>query len=232
MTAEAVLHELEAAGDPEIAAHARRYFRAVPGGYGEGDAFLGLRVPELRARVRRYRGLALGEVARLLRSRFHEARLLALLLLVDRYRRAEAAEREAVHGLYLEHLAFVNNWDLVDASAPHLVGAHLEGRDLSLLDRLAAAPSLWERRIALLATLHFIRRGAFAATLRLVERLLDDPEDLIHKAAGWMLREVGKRDREALCAFLADHHRRMPRTMLRYAIERLPDRERKRWMAR
>ncbi|WP_456413660.1 DNA alkylation repair protein [Oceanithermus profundus] len=228
MRAADVARELEALGDPGAAAHARCYFKAGPGQYAEGDRFLGIRVPVLRGRVRRFRELPLSEVEHLLGSPFHEARLLALLLLVDRFRRGDPAARAAVAEVYLRNLDRVNHWDLVDASAPHILGPYLEGRDRSLLDRLAASPSLWERRVAVMATFHFIRRGAYAPTLRLVRRLLDDPEDLIHKAAGWMLREVGKRDEETLLAFLEENAARMPRTMLRYATERLdPERQRR-----
>jgi 3-methyladenine DNA glycosylase AlkD len=230
MTADRVLEELKRAGDPQIAAHSARYFKAGPGGYGEGDVFLGIRVPELRKRVRGLRTLPLAEVLKLVRSRYHEARLLGLLLLAERYRRADPDEREAIFQSYLEHTAYVNNWDLVDQSAPHIVGAHLEGRDRALLDRLAESSSLWERRIALLATLQFIRKGEFADTLRLAEKLLADPEDLIHKATGWMLREVGKRDEAALLEFLEEHAGRMPRVALRYATEKLPAAVRRRFL--
>lgn len=227
MLAAEALRELEALGDSDAAAHARRYFKAGQGQYAEGDRFLGIRVPELRGRVRRYRELPLPEVERLLRSPVHEARLMALLLLVDRFRRGEPEARAAVAELYLRNLDRVNHWDLVDTSAPNILGPYLEERDRSLLDRLAASPSLWERRVAVMATFHFIRRGEFAPTLRLARRLLHDPEDLIHKAVGWMLREVGKRDEGALLAFLEENAARMPRTMLRYATEKL-DPERKR----
>lgn len=229
MTAAEVIRDLEALGDPDAAAHARRYFKAGPGQYAEGDRFLGIRVPVLRGLVRRYRELPLPEVERLLRSPVHEARLLALLLLVDRYKRADPATREAVAELYLRNLDRVNHWDLVDSSAPQILGAYLfEKSERSLLDRLAASPSLWERRIAVMATFYFIRHGEYQPTLRLARRLLDDPEDLIHKAVGWMLREVGKRDEETLLAFLEENAARMPRTMLRYAIEKLdPDSKRR-----
>lgn len=167
---------------------------------------------------------------RLLRSPFHEARLLALLILVQRYRRSGEAGRRAIYRGYLGGTAFVNNWDLVDSSAEHIVGAHLASRSRRPLYRLARSRSLWERRIAVMATFHFVRRGDFADTLRLAELLLGDPEDLIHKAAGWMLREVGKRDAAAAAAFLDRHCERMPRTMLRYAIERLPERRRRAYL--
>lgn len=218
---EARLHEI---GDPEHARFVTGYFRTGPGEYGEGDRFLGIRIPALRALVREYRGASIDSIAGLLRSPWHEARLFALLLLADAYKRGDTDAREAIYRLYLANTRYVNNWDLVDSSAPYIVGPHLEGRDRSILETLARSESLWERRIAILATQHFIRRGDFGTTLRIAEVLVDDPHDLIHKAVGWMLREVGNRDRAAAEAFLVRHQRTMPRTMLRYAIERFaPD---------
>ncbi|WP_457631156.1 DNA alkylation repair protein [Oceanithermus sp.] len=230
MTAAAVLKTLRERADAERAARAARYFQAQEGGYGEGDVFLGISVPELRRLARGLRDLPLEQTLELLRSSYHEARLLALLLLADRYRRAGPAEREEIFRSYLEHTAYVNNWDLVDQSAPRIVGPHLEEGDGSLLDRLAESSSLWERRIALLATLHFIRRGRFADTLRLAEKLLDDPEEMVQKAIGWMLREVGKRDEAALLGFLEEHAGRMPRATLRYATAKLPAALRRRFL--
>lgn len=216
---EARLREM---GDPEHARFVAGYFRTGPGEYGEGDRFLGIRNPMLRKLVREFRGTPLDEAAALLRSPWHEARLLALLLLVDTYARGDAETREAVYGLYMESTRYVNNWDLVDLSAPRIVGAHVEDGDREVLERLARSESLWERRIAMLATQHLIRRGDFGTALRIAEMLVDDRHDLIHKAVGWMLREIGDRDRAAEEAFLRRHHRTMPRTMLRYAIEKFP----------
>jgi 3-methyladenine DNA glycosylase AlkD len=224
---EARLHEI---GDPEHARFVAGYFRTGPGEYGHGDRFLGIRVPALRALVREYRGVSLDAAAGLLRSEWHEARLLALLLLADGYKRGDADARDAIYRLYLENLDRVNNWDLVDLSAPGIVGAHLGKGDRSLLDELARSEVLWERRIAIIATQHFIRKGDFSTTLRIAEVLVDDRHDLIHKAVGWMLREVGDRDRAAEEAFLRRHHRTMPRTMLRYAIEKFPPDLRQRYL--
>lgn len=221
-TADTILARLREMEDPEDARFLQRYFRTGPGEYGEGDRFLGIRVPVLRKLARAYRGTPLDEVAALLRSEWHEARLLALLLMVDAYARGDAPTREAVHRLYLGSTRYVDNWDLVDTSAPHLVGAHLAAGDRGELERLARSDSLWERRIAILATQHFIRRGEFGTALRIAELLVADPHDLIHKAVGWMLREIGDRDRAAMEAFLRRHLRSMPRTMLRYAIEKFP----------
>jgi len=222
MTAAKALATLQGLGDPVRAATSARYFQAGEGGYGAGDLFLGVRVPELRRLARQWRGMDLAEVGKLLSSDYHEARLLALLILVERYRRAVPAEKEAVVELYLQNSNHINNWDLVDTSAPHILGDYLFSKtDRSLLDRLTASPSLWERRMAVLATFYFIRQDEFGETLRLAARLMDDPEDLIHKAVGWMLREVGKRNEKALLDFLEENAARMPRTMLRYAIEKL-----------
>ena len=189
-------------------------------------------VPRLRDLARQCGALGLRETERLLASRIHEERLLALLLLVRRFDRGGPAERRRVYRFYLSHTRRVNNWDLVDLSAPNIVGAHLADQPRAALRRLARSPSLWERRIAMVATLGLIRRNEFREALAIAETLLGDGEDLIHKAAGWMLREVGKRNAAALETFLRRHARRMPRTMLRYAIERFPARTRQRYLRR
>jgi len=225
-----VRRALDALRDPEVAAQSHRYFKTGPGEYGEGDRFLGIRVPPIRALARSHRTLPLEAVLEHLRSPWHEERLLALLILVEQHRRGDAEARERIHRTYLEHTRFVNNWDLVDTSAEHLVGPHVDPDDLAPLERLAASSSVWERRIAVLATFHGIKRGVFGPTLHVADRLLDDPHDLIHKAVGWMLREVGKRDPGLEEAFLAERYRRMPRTMLRYAIERLPEARRRAYL--
>jgi 3-methyladenine DNA glycosylase AlkD len=229
-TATQIVARLTELGDPGHARFVQGYFRTGPGEYGEGDRFLGIRVPTLRRLAREHRGLPLADAAELLRSPWHEARLLALLILADGYGRADEAGREAIYRLYLENTRLINNWDLVDSSAPQVVGAHLEGRDQAPLEALARSELLWERRIAIIATQHFIRKGDFATTLRIAEILVHDPHDLIHKAVGWMLREVGNRDRAAEEQFLRRHCRTMPRTMLRYAIERFPPELRERYM--
>jgi 3-methyladenine DNA glycosylase AlkD len=208
------------------------YLGAVPGGYGEGDVLLGVRVPETRriARAAMRGGLGLDGALELLRSEVHEERLLALVVMVERHRRGDARERRAIYDAYLAHTAHVDNWDLVDTSAPEIVGGELLDGERGVLDGLAASSSVWERRIALLATFAFIRAGELDDTYRLAERLLDDRHDLIHKAAGWMLREAGKRDEPRLIAFLDHHAPAMPRTMLRYALEKVEPRERARLM--
>jgi 3-methyladenine DNA glycosylase AlkD len=230
MTAKEAAARLRALADAETAAGMRRFFKTGPGQYGEGDRFLGIKTGPLRRLAREFRALPLAEAKKLLCSADHEARMLALLILVGAFEKGDEPSRKAIHDLYLASTARVNNWDLVDASAPALVGGYLVGRERGLLTRLAGSVSLWERRIAVVATHHFIRRGEFADTLRLAGVLLGDREDLIHKAVGWMLREVGKRDQAVLEGFLVGHCRRMPRTMLRYAIERFPETKRRQYL--
>lgn len=230
-TAAAVLRELKRLGDPEQAQHARRYFKTGPGEYGEGDVFLGLKVPQTRGVLAGFAEVPLEVAGELLESPFHEARLFAVLALARAYDRGTAVQRKAVFDLYLARARRVNNWDLVDASAPNVVGRHLPaGGGRRVLARLAASPDLWERRIAMVATLTHIRQGNLANTFWLAEKYLGDPEDLMHKATGWMLREAGKRDTAALEDFLGRFAGRMPRTMLRYAIERLPPERRRHWL--
>jgi 3-methyladenine DNA glycosylase AlkD len=219
--AAAVRAELATLADPERAAWTARYFDLAPGGYGEGDELLGIPVPAQRRVARRARDLPLGEVALLLVSQVHEHRFTALVVLVERYRRAAPALRPELSRFYLDHRAGVDNWDLVDISAPDLLGGELIDGDRAILGELAASASLWDRRIAVVSTLALIRRGELGETFALAERLMDDPHHLIHKAVGWMLREAGKRDEAALVAFLEAHRAGMPRTTLRYAIERL-----------
>jgi 3-methyladenine DNA glycosylase AlkD len=226
MTLEQLQESLASLTNPEQALFLQRFFKTGPGQYGAGDLFRGIRVPALRRLAKEGQHLSLGHAEQLLHSSYHEDRLLALLILVGRFARTGDADRRVIYELYLANTRFINNWDLVDASAEHIVGAHLRGRDDEPLEHLASSGSLWERRIAIMATFHFIRRGSFASTLRIAELLIADKEDLIHKAVGWMLREVGKRDLQIEEDFLAAHYRIMPRTMLRYAIERFPEERR------
>ncbi len=205
------------------------FFKTGPGEYGEGDIFLGLTVPQVRSLVRRFDPVDEATIRMLLASKFHEERLLALLLLVARYQRGTEADRERAYRLYVQSFPRINNWDLVDSSAEYLVGPQQVG--LKQLLAWAGSPNLWIRRIAIVSTFHSIRRNRPADTLAVAKALLQDPEDLIHKATGWMLREVGKRDEAALVGFLRRHYRSMPRTLLRYAIERFPARTRKAYLA-
>jgi 3-methyladenine DNA glycosylase AlkD len=208
----------------------QRFFKTGAGQYAEGDVFLGVTVPQLRALCRQCVGLPIGESIALLRSPVHEERLLALLLLVGAFQRGSIGERRGIYTQYLANTDWINNWDLVDSSAHLIVGAWLQDRSKVPLRRLARSASLWERRIAIIATLHDIRRGEFDETFRIADLLLADTHDLIHKAVGWMLREVGNRDAAAERRFLADRYQRMPRTMLRYAIEKFPERERRAYL--
>jgi 3-methyladenine DNA glycosylase AlkD len=200
----------------------QKFFKTGPGQYGEGDLFRGIRVPTLRRLSKAHQDIPLEFAEQLLHSAYHEDRLLALLILVRKYANTDETGRDGIYTLYLDNTRFINNWDLVDASAEHIVGAHLSDKNQDPLYQLARSQSLWERRIAMLATFHFIKRGKFDETLRIAEILLRDKEDLIHKAVGWMLREVGKRDCQREEAFLRENYRQMPRTMLRYAIEKFP----------
>lgn len=230
MTIRDIRKALRKAADSGVALHSRRFFKTGKGQYGEGDRFLGIRVPVLRQLARQYRGLGVRELMPLLRSVYHEERLLAVLMLVNRFARSEPKEQALIYRLYLANAAYINNWDIVDSSAPNILGAYLASRDQRVLYRLAKSRNLWQRRMAVLATLYFIRQNDYRCTLKIARLLLDDREDLIHKAVGWMLREIGKRAPDVERDFLHRYAARMPRTMLRYAIEKLPAPERKRFL--
>lgn len=230
MKAKDVQAELKAIANPEIAQHSQRFFKTGPGQYGEGDRFWGIRVPEVRKVAQKFNELPLSETEKLLHSQYHEARLCALIILVNQFQKAEPETRNRIYKLYLANTPYINNWDLVDTSAPKIVGPFLEEKDRSILFDFAESENLWERRIAIMSTLHFIRQDDFDDTLAIAEKLLSDSHDLIHKAAGWMLREVGKRDLEAEEAFLKKYAPKMPRTMLRYAIEKFPEKKRQAYL--
>jgi len=225
--------DLRACADADHATGAAAYFKTGPGEYGEGDVFLGVRAADLRRVARAYAGLSRIDLATLLASPVHEERLLALVILVAQYTKGDAAARRACFAFYMRHIERVNNWDLVDVSAGPIAGEHARVAGYApLLPRLARSKVLWKRRVAMIATFAFIRAGDPTPTFAIAEILLHDEHDLIHKAVGWMLREVGKRVGEpALRRFLRDHAAEMPRTALRYAIERLPDAERSQWLA-
>ncbi|MEQ1532303.1 MAG: DNA alkylation repair protein [Sideroxydans sp.] len=222
--------ELRALASPELATLQQRFFKTGPGQYAEGDIFMGIKVPPLRALAKQQRDIGLDTISTLLHSTYHEERLFALLLLMQFYKKASAQERDAAFNLYLNNTPHINNWDLVDVSAPHIVGCHLSTRPREKLHHMARSSSLWERRIAIISTLYFIRDNDFDDTLRLATCLLHDTQDLMHKAVGWMLREIGKRDFAVEEEFLLKHYRTMPRTMLRYAIERFPETRRKEFL--
>ncbi len=217
--------------DPQKRAVLQGFFKTGAGEYGEGDVFLGVPVPQIRILAAGAFALAQRDLRKLLHSAIHEERLLSLLILVMQFERGTADEQRRIFNFYLKQARYVNNWDLVDLTAPKIAGAFLHGKDKKVLYRLVRSPDLWQRRIAVVATLHFIRAGCLDDTLRLCEKLLQDPQDLMHKAAGWMLREAGKQDQAILERFLDRHGPRMPRTMLRYAIERFPEKQRRAYLA-
>ena len=227
---ENIQKELKRLGNKEYAARLRKYFKTGKGEYGEGDRFLGIRVPVLRKLVKKYRKISIGEVSELLKSQFHEERLFSLLVLVDIFKTANNEDKKIIYTLYLSNTKFINNWDLVDASAGYIVGAYLLTRDKKPIYMLARSKILWERRISIMSTLYFIKYNKFVDSLNIAEILLDDEEDLIHKAVGWMLREIGKRDFELVERFLGKYYKSMPRTMLRYAIEKFPEEKRKSYL--
>ena len=208
----------------------QRFFKTGPGEYGEGDKFIGVRVPDIRKITSKYRSAPRRDVLRLLNSDIHEERLLAILLLVRAFSEGDEEKQKEIYDLYLENTGFINSWDLVDVSAEHIVGAYLFNKSRKPLYELVRSDLLWDKRISVMATFHFIRRDEFDETIRIAKILLSDSEDLIQKAVGWMLREVGKRHLETEEAFLKAHYRNMPRTMLRYAIEKFPESKRQRYL--
>jgi 3-methyladenine DNA glycosylase AlkD len=218
--------EMKAASDPKRAKASKWFFKTGKGDYGEGDIFLGLDNPSMRRIAKKYKGLPLGSVQKLLDSGIHEERQMGLFILVNLFARSDEKRRKELFSFYLKNAKRVNNWDLVDLSAPHIVGESLLPNDRKILYKLAKSDNLWERRIAIISTFAFIRNGEFRDTLAIAEILMNDPHDLIHKAVGWMLREVGKRDQSVLENFLKKHSKHMPRTMLRYAIEKFDPKKR------
>jgi len=223
--------ELRAQADPEKAKILQRFFKTGPGEYGQGDIFLGLVVPKIRALSKKYACLDTRDTEILLRSPIHEERLLALLIFVLKFEKGPARERAKIYRTYLKNTEYINSWDLVDLTADRIVGAFARDRDKTILYKLACSENMWERRIAIIATFHFIKNGSSAETLAIAGLLINDAHDLIHKASGWMLREVGKRvDIAAEEGFLKKYYKKMPRTMLRYAIERFPESKRKAYL--
>ncbi len=231
MTANAVKRALQAYARPQKAKVAEWFFKTEKGNYGEGDVFIGITVPEQRIVAKQFLALPLPEIKTLLQSKIHEHRLTALCILVYRFQKADTAERKQIARFYIANRARVNNWDLVDASAAQILGVSLLKKDRKILYRFARSKNLWERRIAIVATWAFIRANDHKDTLAISEMLLNDKEDLIHKATGWMLREVGKRSEKALVTFLDKNVRKMPRTALRYAIEKFAEKKRKEYLA-
>lgn len=229
--------ELKKAADPERAKTSLRFFKTGKGQYGEGDKFLGLTMPEQRKIAKKYFDkISVADTLKLLKNKFHEARMVALLILVFKYEKGIEVEKKQIFKTYLANTKFINNWDLVDVTCPKIVGAYLftsihqsknkNAKNIKILYRLAKSKSLWEKRIAMIATLYFISKGKLDDTFKIASILLADKHDLIHKAIGWMLRESGKKDKPKLISFLNTHLNKLPRTTLRYAIERFPEKER------
>jgi 3-methyladenine DNA glycosylase AlkD len=229
---EQVKAELEKLSDPERAMKLQGFFKTGKGEYGEGDVFIGVRVPDQRRIAKNYRNISLTDVLELLRSEIHEHRLTALFILTEQFNKGDEEARQRIVDLYLCNTAYVNNWDLVDSSAHKILGVWLVDKPRGVLYDLAGSESLWERRISIISTFAFIQRGDLVDALALAGALVDDGHDLIHKASGWVLREVGKKDQSVLEEFLLEHFETMPRTMLRYAIERLPEERRRFYMGR
>lgn len=231
MTSVQIISDLQALGNPEKATHLSRFFKTGKGEYGEGDLFIGVTVPEQRGLVKKYPEATFSTLRELVASPYHEARLTGLLILVDQFKRHKDQEfRKNCVNFYLSQTAHINNWDLVDLSCYKLLGVWLADQDRQLLYTLASSENMWEQRIAIVTCMYFVRNGEFRDCLAISDQLLDHRHDLIHKAVGWLLRETGKKDRQVLKDFLASRYSRMPRTMLRYAIEHFPDEERKKYL--
>ena len=231
MTATFILQELLSVANPEKASFLQRFFKTGEGQYAEGDLFLGLVVPLTRSIAKANKNTPLSEIELLIQSKYHEARLCALLILVEQFKKATEPKRGVLYDFYLNHIDYINNWDLVDISCPYIVGNYLLDKDRSRLYELAESKHLWSQRIAVVSTIAFIRKGEFLDTFALAGKLLNHEHDLMHKAIGWMLREVGKKDRASLTDFLERNASLMPRTSLRYAIEHYPETDRKSFLS-
>lgn len=231
MTTASPQQQLKKLANPKKAIGVARFFKTGKGEYGEGDVFLGITVPQIRLIAKKCADLTLKEIQKLLQSKIHEERLLALIILVNQFKKADEGNQKQIFDLYLSNTKYINNWDLVDCSAEYIVGGYLMNRSKNILKLLAQSNLLWERRIAIMATFHFIKQKQHEHTFTIAKILVKDEHDLIHKAVGWMLREVGKRISEAIEeAFLQQHYQQMPRTMLRYAIERFDEKKRKKYL--
>jgi 3-methyladenine DNA glycosylase AlkD len=230
MSVKEIQKKLKSLGNKEKAKKHQGFFKTGQGEYGEGHVFIGITVPELRKLAKEYKTIGINEIKQLLKSEIHEERLLSLFLLIHRYSKGDEPEKKRIYELYLKNTKFINNWDLVDSSAGHIVGAFLFDKSKKPLYDLVKSNNLWERRISIISTFYFIKRNQFSDTLKISKILLSDKEDLIHKAVGWMLREVGKRDMSVEENFLKNHYKNMPRTMLRYAIEKFPESKRQEYL--
>lgn len=230
MTLPILRSELKKIANKEKAELLKRYFKTGKGEYGEGDVFIGISVPENRKIAIKYSGLPLQAVEQLLLSKIHEERFVALEILVYKYDKGDERARQEIYDFYMKNLSGINNWDLVDTSAPYIVGRHLFNRKRDILYGLAKSDTLWKRRIAIISSYYFIKKNDFHDALKISEMLLRDKHDLIHKAVGWMLREIGNKNRDVEEKFLRKHYKSMPRTMLRYAIEKFPENTRKAYL--
>ncbi len=226
-----VINKLKLLADAETAKQSQRFFKTGKGEYGEGDIFLGIRVPVIRKLVKEFKDISLNEIIEILKSEYHEIRMFAVLAMVAKFAKTKSEiEKEKIYSAYIANRKHINNWDLIDVTTPHIVGAYLFDKPRNILFDFANSADLWERRIAIIATFYFIRQNEFNDTLKISEILLNDKHDLIHKAVGWMLREVGKRDLDIEENFLLTNYSKMPRTMLRYAIEKFEENKRQRYL--
>ena len=225
-----LISEIQKSANPEKAKRYQRFFKTEKSQYGEGDIFIGLTVPEQRSIVKKYSNLNLPKIQQLIKNKIHEYRLIALLILVDKYKKSKEKDKEEIFNFYLKNLKHVNNWDLVDLTAPNIVGEFLLNKDKKPIYKLVQSDNLWEKRVSIISTLYFIKHNQFEDTLAISELLLKDKHDLIHKAVGWMLREIGKKDKKVLDNFLKQHYKDIPRTTLRYSLEKHPEEERKKWL--
>lgn len=226
MSIAALRKEIKSVSNPEKAKFLQRFFKTGKGEYAEGDIFLGIVVPVQRQIAKKYKTLSFDDLQRLITSKYHEERLIALLILVERFKKADEKEKEEIVKFYLDNRKGINNWDLVDLSAPKILGEHLLDKDRNILYNFAKSNDLWEKRIAVLSTFTFIKNNDFNDAQKIYEALITDKHDLIHKAVGWMLRELGKIDIKTEEEFLKKYYKTMPRTMLRYAIEKFPEKKR------
>jgi 3-methyladenine DNA glycosylase AlkD len=227
---ENLIKELQKAKNPKQAENLQRFFKTGKGEYGEGDKFLGIKVPIQRQIAKKYTGLNLASIQKLLDSKVHEYRLVGLLILVDKFKKGDENEKASIFNFYLKNTKNINNWDLVDLTSHHIVGGFLNNKTKDKIYTLAQSKDLWEKRIAMISCGHYINKEEYKDAIRIAEILLNDSHDLIHKAVGWMLREIGKRDKEVLENFLKKHYKEMPRTMLRYSIEKFPEEIRKKYL--
>ena len=222
--------KLNTLADKNVAKTMQWFFKTGKGDYGEGDVFIGLKVPTQRKLAKEFKDLSLTDIKQLLSSSVHEERLISLFILIGKYQKAEEKGKKEIFNLYLKNRKGVNNWDLVDISAPKIIGGYLLEKDKSILFKFAVSKNLWDRRIAILSTQEFIKNNNYKPTLQIAKMLIKDKHDLIHKAVGWMLREIGKKEIAVEENFLRVHYKEMPRTMLRYAIEKFPETKRKKYL--